>query len=126
MAMRWFPTAKAREVWEEPIVWPIGDIEAAHRIRDICRAAGGVAEKAGAGRGGRPEQDGRRYERAARVAMEIALKISDDLLRDSAVRQIIDLCFKADDINMARVLFRAIQAVSIREEVMRDHPQLGS
>jgi hypothetical protein len=126
MAMRWLATAKTKEIWEEPIVWPIGDIEAAHRIRDVCRAAAGVAEKAGVGRGSGPEHDARRYERAARVAMQIALKISDDLLRDSAVRQIIDLCFKANDLKTARVLFRAIQAVSIREEVMRDHPQLGA
>jgi hypothetical protein len=126
MAMRWFATAKQMEIWEEPVVWPIGDIEAAHRIRDICRAAAASAEKARGVRGSRPEQEVRRYERALRAAMEIALKISDDLLRDSAVRQIVDLCFKADDFKTARVLFRAIQAVSIREEVMRDHPQLGS
>jgi hypothetical protein len=125
MAMRWLATAKPKEIWEEPIVGPIGDIEAAHRIRDICRAAASIAGKAGGGRGSRPDHDARRYERASRAAMETALKISDDLLRDSAVRQIIDLCFKADDLKMARVLFRAIQAVSIREEVMRDHPQLG-
>src|SRR5581483_2028080 len=126
MAMRWLATAKQKEIWEEPIVWPIGDIEAAHGIRDICRAAAGLAEKAGGGRGSRPEHGARRYERASRAAMEIALKMSDDLLRDSAVRQIVDLCLKAGDLKTARVLFRAIQAVSIREEVMRDHPQLGT
>jgi len=126
MAMRWFATAKQMEIWEEPVVWPIGDIEAAHRIRDICRAAAGSAEKAAGVRGSRPEHEVRRYERALRAALEIALKISDDLLRDSAVRQIVDLCLKADDLKTSRVLFRAIQAVSIREEVMRDHPQLRS
>src|SRR5581483_2385659 len=105
MAMRWLATAKQKEIWEEPIVWPIGDIEAAHRIRDICRAAAGTAGKAGGARGSRSEHDARRYERASRAAMEIALKMSDDLLRDSAVRQIIDLCFRADDFKTARVLF---------------------
>lgn len=125
MAMRWPTTAKPMDIWEEPIAWPIGDIEAAHRIRDICRAAAGIAEKAGGIRGSGQEHDVRRYERASRAAMEIALKISDDLLRDSAVRQIIDLSLKADDFKTARVLFRAIQAASIREEMMRDHPELG-
>ena len=38
-----------------------------------------------------------RYERAAKVAMEIAMKVSDDLLRDAAVRQIVELCLKAND-----------------------------
>ena len=65
-------------------------------------------------------------ERAARAAMETAMKISDDLLRDTAVRQIMDLCLTADDVRTARILFRAIQAPSIREEALRDHPLLGS
>jgi hypothetical protein len=58
------------------------------------------------------------------VAMEIAIKISDGLLRDSSVRQIVDLCMKANDLRTARILFRAIQAVSIRQEVLNDHPAL--
>ena len=65
-----------------------------------------------------------RYERAAKAAMEIAIKISDDLLRDSSVRQIVNLCAKANDLRTARILFRAIQAVSIREDVLNDHPVL--
>ena len=45
---------------------------------------------------------------------------------DTAVRQIIDLCLTAADARTARILFRAIQAQSIREEVLRDHPLLVS
>ena len=65
-----------------------------------------------------------RYERAAKAAMEIAMKISDDLMRDASVRQIVDLCMSANDLKTARILFRAIQAVSIREDVLNDHPVL--
>jgi hypothetical protein len=54
--------------------------------------------------------------------MEIAIKISDELLRDSSVRQIVDLCVKANDLRTARILFRAIQTTSIREDVLNDHP----
>jgi hypothetical protein len=124
MAMRWFTRPEPTEVWEEPIASPIGDIEAVHRIRDICRAATDSAEKVGDARDSKQPNEVQRYEHAAGAAMEIVMKISDDLLRDSAVRQIIDLCTKADDLKTARILFRAIQAVSIREEVMQDHPQL--
>lgn len=123
MAMRWFTKPKPRDIWEEPIAWPIGDIDAAHRIRDICRLAADSAEQVG---GAHKPNEIQRYERAARAAMEIAMKITDDLLRDSAVRQIIDLCAKADDFKTARILLRAIQAVSIREEVMRDHPRISA
>jgi hypothetical protein len=123
MAMLWFNKQKHREIWEEAIQWPIGDIEAAHKIRDICRSAIASAAKVGALAGG-SKYDAERYERAAKVAMEIAIKISDDLLRDSSVRQIVGLCVKANDLRTARILFRAIQAVSIREEVLSEHPAL--
>ncbi len=128
MAMLWFNKDKRSEIWEEAIQWPIGDIEAAHKIRDICRSAVDSAAKVG-GLVGSPvdkksKYEADRYERAAKVAMEIAIKISDDLLRDSSVRQIVDLCVKANDLRTARILFRAIQAVSIREEVLSEHPVL--
>jgi hypothetical protein len=129
MAMRWFNKPKPKEIWEEPIAWPIGDIEAAHRIRDICHSAADSAAKTGSLAGDRDGQkqhyEVQRYENAGRAAMEIAMKISDDLLRDSAVRQIIDLCFKANDLKTSRILFRAIQSASIRQEVLGDHPRLG-
>jgi hypothetical protein len=123
-----FNKIKNREIWDESIEWPIGDIEAAQKIRDICRFALDSAEKV-AGFAGRPDNKKRkyetaRYERAAKAAMEIAMKISDDLMRDSAVRQIVDLCMKANDERTARILFRAIQATSISADVLNDHPAL--
>ena len=128
IAMWWFSKGKRKEIWDEEIQWPIGDIEAAHRIRDICRSAADSAEKAG-GFADRPERnrdnsETERYERAAKVAMEIAIKISDDLLRDSAVRQIVNLCVTGNDLKRARILFRAIGAGSIREDVLNEHPVL--
>ncbi len=126
--MRWFGEQKPKEIWDEDIQWPIGDIEAAHRIRDICRSAADSAEKV-AGFGDPANNDNNkyhagRYQRAAKTAMEIAMKIADDLLRDSSVRQIVSLCLKANDLRTARILFRAIQAASIREDVLQDHPIL--
>jgi hypothetical protein len=56
--------------------------------------------------------------------MQIAMKISDDLLRDSSVRQIVNLCISANDLKTARILFRAIQAATIREDVQNEHPSL--
>jgi hypothetical protein len=128
MAMWWFSNGKREEIWDEEIQWPIGDIQAAKKIREICRSAEDSAAKL-SGFAGRPDNkkhkcDAERYHRAAKAAMEIALKISDDLLRDSSVSQIVNLCIKADDLRTARVLFRAIQAISIREDVLNEHPIL--
>ena len=132
--MWWFNKAKRKEIWDEDIQWPIGDIEAAHKIRDICRSAADSAEKVGSladrpdtGKGKdskNNEYEAERYQRAAKAAMEIAIKMSDDLLRDASVRQIVDLCMKADDLRTARILFRAVHAISIREDVLKDHPSL--
>jgi hypothetical protein len=133
MAMWWFTRQERKEIWDEEIQWPIGDIEAAHKIREICRSALDSAEKTG-GRARAPngktnsdekyKSERERYERAAKVAMAIAIKISDDLLRDSSVRQIVALCLKSNDLKTARILFRAIQSVSIREDVLNEYPIL--
>jgi hypothetical protein len=126
--MQWFKRGKRKEIWDEEIQWPIGDIEAAHKIREFCRAALDSAEKvsgfAGSPDSKKSKQEVERYERAAKAAMAIAMKISDGLLRDASVRQIVDLCIKASDLRTARILFRAIQAVSVREDVLNDHPTL--
>jgi hypothetical protein len=137
--MWWFDKGTRKEIWDEEIQWPIGDIEAAHKIRDICRSAADSAEKTGgvADRqkknnnknndnkdSGKDKNAADRYERAARAAMEIAIRISDDLLRDSAVRQIVDLCMKAGDLKTARILFRALLTPSIKADVLNDHPVL--
>jgi hypothetical protein len=47
------------------------------------------------------------------------------LVDDDAVRRIVDLCMKANDMKTAQILYRAIQATWIREAVHRDHPALG-
>ncbi|MBR1157874.1 MULTISPECIES: hypothetical protein [Bradyrhizobium] len=125
--MWWFNKAGRKDIWDDPVERPLGDIEAAQRIRAICRDAAGCAEAVGSPDKRSPnkqqiERD--RYERAAKVAMETAMKISDELVRDSAVREIVGLCMKANNIKTGRALFRAIHAGSIKAEVLREHPTL--
>lgn len=127
MAMQWFKRTQRKDIWDEAIETPAGDIEAAKLIREICRSATDSAEKVGAAADrthSKIKRDVERYERAARAAMELAMKVSDELLRDAAVRQIIELCLKAGNATTAKTLFRAIQSQSIRDEVLREHPEL--
>ncbi|PAY03944.1 hypothetical protein CK489_37300 [Bradyrhizobium sp. UFLA03-84] len=122
-----FNKTRRKDIWDDPLEQPLGDIEAAHRIREICRDAAGCAEAVGspAKRSPKNQQVERdRYERAAKAAMETAMKISDELVRDSAVREIIGLCMKANNIKTGRALFRAIHAGSIKAEVLIEHPSL--
>jgi hypothetical protein len=122
IAMRWFGKGKQSDVWDDAVPEVINDLEAAQRIRRICEAAADIAKSVGSRTGGSAEKE--RYERAARTAMQIALRISDDLLRDAALRQIIDLSVKANSLRTAELLLRGIQAVSIREDVLNDNPIL--
>lgn len=125
--MQWFRRTRRKDIWDETLEGPAGDIEAAKRIRDICRSAADSAEKVGAAADRTHRKikgEVERYERAARAAMETAMKISDELLRDAAVRQIVELCLKGGNLATAQTLFRAIQAKSIRDDMLRDFPQL--
>jgi hypothetical protein len=134
--MRWFSNKvpPPRDIWEEPIPVPLGDIDAAERIRTICRSAtdsaewvGGVAPRNDNSKRSPPKQhetESARYQRAAKAAMEIAMKVSDELMRDAAVREIVELCLTARDMKTARILFRAIQSPSIRDGLLREHPEL--
>src|SRR5258705_9917461 len=125
VAMWWFSKGKRKEIWDEDIQWPIGDIEAAHKIRDICRSAADSAEKVAALLIARTGIRATTRPNGTNAPPRSQWRsISDDLLRDAAVRQIVSLCVKADDLKTARILFRAIQAVSIREDVLNDHPVL--
>jgi hypothetical protein len=132
-AMWRFGAKQPAEAWDAEIAWPIGDIEAAELIRTICRSAadsaariGGVSDGVKGRRRDKTSEarDSARYQAAARRAMEIAMKLSDELMRDAAVGEIVDLCLKANDIKTAKILFRAIQAPSIREIVLAGHPAL--
>jgi hypothetical protein len=127
--MRWFYRSKPKEILDEDIEWH-DDLEAAHKILDICNSAAGSAEKIGRQADGAEtranKREAERYERAAKTAMEIAITISDDLLRDSAVCQIVVLCLKANHLKTASILFRAVQAGFIRNDMLNDHPALRS
>jgi hypothetical protein len=82
-AMRWFSRSKDNDVWDADIQGPIGDIEAAQKIRAICTAAADLAKDVGDGNSQAANTE--RYERAVKTAMQIAMKIVDDLLRDAAL-----------------------------------------
>ncbi len=55
--MRWFNQSKPKEIWDEDIQWPLGDLEAARRIREICDSAAPSEDTIG--KGGADTQAGR-------------------------------------------------------------------
>jgi hypothetical protein len=126
--MRWFQKTPQPDVWEAVDAQPLGDIEAAHRIREICASAATIAEKMTAAGGRAAEKDKaaetERYQAAIKRALEIAMKISDDAMRDVSVGQIIGLCVTVDHMKTARILVRAIKSESTRAELIAGNPAL--
>ncbi|WKA27461.1 hypothetical protein [Bradyrhizobium roseum] len=126
--MRWFNKEKQPDVWEVADDQPLGDIAAAHRIREICASAATIAEKLVAASTRDAEHklaaDAARYQAAIKRALEIAMQISDDSMRDVSVSQVIRLCVKVDHLKTARVLLRAIQSEKTRGELVVDYPIL--
>ena len=61
---------------------------------------------------------------AIKRALEIAMKISDDSMRDVSVSQIIRLSVKVNHLKTAKVLLRAIQSEKTRAELIAEYPSL--
>jgi hypothetical protein len=124
---RWFQRRRQPDIWEHIETRPLGDIEAAQQIREICRSAASIVDRMARGwhhaemdKATRTE----RYQAAIKRALEIAMNISDDAMRDVAVTQIIALCVRVDHMKTARTLIRAIKSDSTRSELIADNPAL--
>ena len=107
-----------------------GDIDAARKIRDLCSFASDSAESV-ASYIDRFEDKYRkyqqtRYESAKQRALKTSLKMHDQDLRDSSLRDVIRLCLKANDLRTAAVLMSAIQSKSVRATVLKEHPGLSA
>src|SRR5215207_2286794 len=126
--MRWLHSERQPEVWEVADDQPLGDIGAAHKIRDICASAGTIAERLVTAGGRDVERkraaDAERYQAAIQRALEIAMQISDDSMRDVSVSQMIKLCVPVEQLKTARALLRAIHSEKTRAELVSEHPKL--
>ncbi len=126
--MSWFRKDRQWEVWEIADEQPLGDIGAAHKIREICISAATIAEAMAAAGGRNAEQkraaEGERYQAGIKRAIEIATQISDDSMRDVSLSQIIRLSVTMGHLKTARVLLRVIRSDRMRSELIAEHPVL--
>ena len=126
--MSWFHRDRQPEVWEVADEQPLGDIGAAHKIREICASAASIAEAMVAAGGRKAEQkraaDSERYQAGIKRAIEIATQISDDSMRDVSLSQIIRLSVLMGHLKTARVLLRVIRSDKTRAELVAESPVL--
>jgi hypothetical protein len=66
------------------------------------------------------------YETYKRDAILSANRLTDNTLRDSTLRLIIDLCVYGGDDSEAKHLQNAVEADSMRREILEEHPGLAS
>ena len=88
------------------------------KIREICNSVAGSAEKvAGLFYGPNnktKEREMDRYERAKKRAEKKVEQISDELLRDAAIYQILNFCMKAKDVESSEKLYHQLQSTMIK------------
>ena len=110
--MTWLKKREPTEAWEIKDE-EMGDIELARQIRQICNSVADSAEAVSVLYYG-PSTETRkremdRYERAKERAEKDIEQISDELLRDTAIYQVLNFCMKARDVETAETLFHQIQ-----------------
>ena len=65
------------------------------------------------------------YEHHLAEAIASALAIRDEFYKGLAIRQIINVCRRANDLNIAKTLFKEVDHHSLREQIVKDAPELA-
>ena len=124
--LTWLKKSEPTEAWEIEDEEKLGDIELARQIRQICNAVADSAEAVSVLYYGPSTETKKRqidrYERAKKRAEKNIEQISDELLRDTAIYQVLNFCMKAGDVETAERLFHQIQTARIAALVKSEHP----
>jgi hypothetical protein len=117
------PGAAAPDSEHDPVVE--ADELALAKIRSMCSVARTSAEGvAQAIHTDMTRVDRLRFASAKRMSLELAKTISEASYRDAALRDIIELCMTANDMEASRILVQGIQSEPIREELFLAYPTL--
>ena len=94
-------------------------------LKTICQPYGGSAENVGSGEFSNDEEaskhEQKRYEKARKEALEIAIKLTDQFYRDAALHSALDFCMKAKDRAFATIIAKAITIDMIQEMIVEEH-----
>ncbi len=97
------------------------------KVRTICQIYNGSAESVGSGEFSKDDEIGQyeinRYEKGRKEALEIAIKLTDDLYRDAALHAAFDFCMNAKDMEFATIIAEAITIEVIQDKIVEEYPQ---
>jgi hypothetical protein len=110
---------------------PPGEAEAVARIKHLCRLGGMSAETVALDRSEKVPPEERntyehdRYVRLRMEAVQLTDTLTDKFYRGTALHFLVDLCMKADDLEIARAFFKHIEIDFIREKIIGTYPQIA-
>jgi hypothetical protein len=67
-----------------------------------------------------------KYEHHLLEAIAAALSIKDEFYKGLAIRQVIKLCRNANDVDIEKTLFKEVDHHLLREQIVKDAPELAS
>jgi hypothetical protein len=67
-----------------------------------------------------------RYEHHLLEAIASALSIKDEFYKGLAIRQVINVCRNANDVDIEKTLFKEVDHHLLREQIVKDAPELAS
>ena len=67
-----------------------------------------------------------KYERHLLEAIASALSIKDEFYKGLAIRQVINVCRNANELDIEKTLFKEVDHDLLREQIVKDAPELAS
>jgi hypothetical protein len=99
--------------------------QAAFRVTAKCQLAKMCVEGLTHPHPERRQSEKTNYEHHLVEAIALALAIKDEFYQGFAIHQVINLCRSANDFEIARTLFKEVDHDLLREQIVKDAPELA-
>jgi hypothetical protein len=98
---------------------------AVFRVTGECVSASEELDRLAPSNSDRNASERVKYEHHLIEAIGWALRIEDEFYKGLAIHRIISVCRKAHELDIAKTLFREVDHPSLREQIVRDAPELA-
>jgi hypothetical protein len=102
------------------------DAQAVFRVTGKCLLANQSVERLSYMDLEKRQSEKTKYEHHLLEAIASALSIKDEFYKGLAIRQVINLCRNANDLDIEKTLFKEVDHHLLREQIVKDAPELAS